>query len=68
MDIMEKNNLLYGILEKVRSFLRPIYDNGSFLTAAEGYRPKTYGSINSKLKDIKVYDKKEDIVPTSKQH
>jgi hypothetical protein len=35
MDIFEKNNLGHKIFEKLRHFLRPIFDNGSSQTAGE---------------------------------
>ncbi len=31
MDLLKGNNLFYGILEKLRRFLRPIFYNGSSL-------------------------------------
>lgn len=51
MDIMEKSNLFYRILEKLRIFLRPIYDNGSSRTAEEQHGAKTYEPIYSKSKN-----------------
>ena len=52
MDIMEKNNLLHGILAKLKNFVRPIYDNGSSRTAEQQYRPKNYEPVYSKSKNI----------------
>lgn len=53
---MENNNLLYRIHEKLRIFFRPFYDNGSCLTAEEGYRQKIYEPIYSKSKNCKNDD------------
>ncbi len=50
MDIIKKNNWLYEIIEKLRIFLRPIYDNGSSRTAEEQDGTKTYEPIYSKSK------------------
>ncbi|MFH6604456.1 hypothetical protein ACEZ3G_13270 [Maribacter algicola] len=33
MDIFEKNNLVYGILKKIRDVFRPVFDNTSKETA-----------------------------------
>jgi len=33
MDIFEKNNLVYGILKKIRDVFRPVFDNTSQETA-----------------------------------
>ena len=33
MDIFEKNNLVYGILKKLRDVFRPVFDNSSQETA-----------------------------------
>lgn len=35
MNISEKNKLAKGMLEKLRSFFRPIFDNGSSQTMVE---------------------------------
>lgn len=48
MDVVEKNHLLYGILEKLKIFLRPFYDNGSSLTTEGENRPTTYEPFYSK--------------------
>ncbi len=51
MDLMKKNKWLDRILEKLRIFLRPFYDNGSSLTAEKGYRQKIYEPMYSKSKN-----------------
>ncbi|MGB5818691.1 MAG: hypothetical protein WBG90_04340 [Saonia sp.] len=51
MDLMKKNHLLYEILEKLRIFLKPLYDNGSSLTTEEGNRPKVFEPIYAKSKN-----------------
>ena len=45
---MKNKNLLTGILEKLRSFLRPFYDDRSSYTIEEAYVPKGYMPIYSK--------------------
>lgn len=48
---MKKNKWLDRILEKLRIFLRPFYDNGSSLTAEKGCRQKIYEPMYSKSKN-----------------
>ncbi|WP_158594565.1 hypothetical protein [Ulvibacterium marinum] len=35
MDLFEKNNLVYGILKKIRDTFRPIFDSGNPRTVRE---------------------------------
>ncbi|NAY91201.1 hypothetical protein GTQ34_04650 [Muricauda sp. JGD-17] len=35
MDLFEKNNLVYGILKKIRDAFRPIFDSGNPRTIRE---------------------------------
>jgi hypothetical protein len=48
MDTIKKNHLLYGVVEKLKSFLRPFYDNGSSVTAEVENRATTYESYDWK--------------------
>jgi hypothetical protein len=42
MDTIKKNRLLYAVVEKLKNFLRPFYDNGSSVTAEVESRSKGY--------------------------
>ncbi|PKA97462.1 hypothetical protein B0O79_1126 [Flavobacteriaceae bacterium MAR_2009_75] len=52
MDLMKKKHVLYEILEKLKIFLRPFYDNGNSLTTEEGIHSKIYEPTYTKSKNF----------------
>jgi hypothetical protein len=68
MDTWKENNLLYRILGKTRSFLRPIFYNGSSITSKERESAKVLQAVLLELKNIKLISKNEGTVPVEKQY
>ncbi len=53
MNERKNDNRVYGILDKLKSYLRSIYDNDSKLTEKEGNRSKVNKPIYSTSKNGK---------------
>ncbi|SMG49681.1 hypothetical protein [Arenibacter troitsensis] len=64
MESWKWNNLLIRILGKSRSLLRPIFYNGSSVTAKERATAKSLQAVLLELKNIKLINNKDDSVPT----
>ena len=64
LNKLKGNNLLYKIYGKLRSFLRPIFYNGSSITSKERETAKALQAVLLELKNIKLIINKEDIVPS----
>ncbi|MBC8769868.1 hypothetical protein H4O18_17850 [Arenibacter sp. BSSL-BM3] len=64
MDTWKENNFLYRILGKLKSFLRPIYYNGTSVTVKERESALALQTILLELNNIKLISKNEDIVPS----
>ncbi|MCM4152918.1 hypothetical protein DHD05_15100 [Arenibacter sp. N53] len=62
MDTWNENTLFYRNFGKMRSFLRPIFYNGSSITSKERESAKALQTILLELKNIKPIRKNEDIV------
>jgi hypothetical protein len=57
MEIIERNNLVRGLIKNVKSFLRPIFYNGSSQTNQDLVdRTKTFKPVYSKTKNIEIIE------------
>jgi hypothetical protein len=63
MDTWKEKNLLYSILGKIKSLVRPIVDNGSSVTSKEKEAAIALQTVLLDLKNIKLINKSEVIVP-----
>ncbi len=63
MDTWKEKNLLYNILGKMKSFVRPMVHNGSSVTSREKEAAKALQTVLLDLKNIKLINNSEVIVP-----
>jgi hypothetical protein len=54
MEVIERDNLVYRLTKSVRSFLRPIFYNGSSQTNHNLDGTKTFEPIYSKTKNKEI--------------
>lgn len=63
MDTWKNNDLLYRIHGKLRSFLRPIFYNGSSITFKERESAKALQLVSLELENIKLISTNQGTVP-----